>query len=304
MVRWQDINKTVINSVATIGAFGVILMISLLARVEVSYTNWENCTDNTDCYARFEVNTSYWRVCFNIDDSVTTPQFFKKQSRSRTMWINTSRYGFIDTEPNIQTKLMFGTYKSRSIEQAPDGKWLRDVKTGDCIERSKVNYLYIKGEKESWETVKWSADLFEIDPIWIGEGEDSIELKSECVKFSNRSRFVVDKIVEKFNEKNQTYYNETIYKEEIVQVCVEYHQFIDKVDMTNLNVSCKDYPTQIICDSRIVNREGDGNGDGICQAGESCIIFDKSKKEYIGTDYLGKRLVNQFKKEQIIGVSI
>ncbi len=141
------------------------------------------------------------------------------------------------------------------------------------------------------------------DPLWIGE--DSIELKQDCIRFKNKTITVVDKVIEKWSEENKTYYNKTIYKEEIVQVCIEYHQFIDKVDMTNLKVFCKDYPTQIICDSRIVNGEGDGNGDGICQSGmsggfvESCLIFNKSDSSYKGTDYLGKKLIKKFKTNKL-----
>ena len=165
-MRWQDINKKVLNSIAFTGSIGVVIMIFMLTGSDVSYTNWPDCENGTDCYARFEINESYYRICFNIDDTVSTPQFFKKQSRSRTLWVNTSRYGFVSTTPNIQTELMMGTIKSRGIDQAPDGKWLREVATNDCIERSKTNYLYVKGIKDPLQEVEWKMDLFDIDPVW------------------------------------------------------------------------------------------------------------------------------------------
>lgn len=182
-IKWQEINKLVMNSMAGLGSIGLIIMISLLTRSDVSYTNWPDCRDGTDCFARFEVNESYYRICFNIDDSVKIPQYFKKQSRSRTVWINTSRYGFINTTPKIPNELMMGTIKSRGIDTAPDGKPLRQVKTGDCIERKKVNYLYIKAIKIKTQKVIWKMDLFDIDPVW----NPSIILnQSYCKKWNTR----------------------------------------------------------------------------------------------------------------------
>jgi len=185
-MRWQDINKKVyFYAGGTTGVFVLIWMFIALVGVNYDYTNWEQCVQGRECYARFDVKTTYWRICLNIDDSATVPQFFKKQSRSRTLWLNTSRYGLVTTTPTIKTELMFGTYKSRGIDTAPDNKPLREVQTGDCIERGQTNYLYVRGLKEPEQEIIWKADLFDIDPIWISypAGNLTVNINSDLNEY-------------------------------------------------------------------------------------------------------------------------
>lgn len=56
-------------------------------------------------------------------------------------------------------------------------------------------------------------------------------------------------------------------------------------------VRCSQSETEIVCDSYL-----DGNGDGICKAGESCFIFNRSNSDFKRTDYFEKSFAEVVKR--------
>lgn len=194
MATYSEINKRVTTTWLGIGAFAIIGMLIALSGTKFSYQNWERCVDNTQCYAKFTLNVSS-KIILNITDQ-DVPQFEKKGS---TLYLKTSVHGFVTTSPSIETTLMVPTTKALSTTRSPDGKYLRPAKTGDSLLKGKNTALYVYGIKSKKQSIKWSAKLFDIDPLWIGNLTPKTELKGNEYLFNFSDTGTNDYISVKMN---------------------------------------------------------------------------------------------------------
>ncbi len=147
-MKWQDIggffkkrnrSRTLWVSTGTLGIFGVLAMIMMLTGVSTTYTGDIVCGE--ECVVYVNVTSTYWRICFADD------------------------FELVQTIPEVDVE----TY----VPARGKGNWRLFDPTKDCIERkNKYNYLpnrfKIIGHKEPEQTVKWSVDKFDVDPLWIG----------------------------------------------------------------------------------------------------------------------------------------
>ncbi len=171
-MRWQDVkdfglgifkkrnrSRTLWIS-GPLSIFSVIALIILLTGVSVTYTGDITC--GTECVSYFNVTSTYWRICFADD------------------------FELIQTNPDVPVDVY--------VPARGKGNWRLFDHTKDCIERkNKYNYLpnrfKIVGHKKASETIKWSVDKFDIDPIWIGfDNKLNFKEKELEVNFSLESK--------------------------------------------------------------------------------------------------------------------
>jgi len=160
-MRWQDLRDMGLNIFkkrnrsrtiwigGSLGIFSLFAWIILLTGVTVTYTGDIHCEE--ECISYINVTSTYWRICFSDD------------------------FNLVQTNPNVPVEVYVPT-------RGKDN-WRLFNPSEDCIERkNKYNYLpnrfKLIGHKEAGETVKWSIDKFDVDPLWIGEVKD-IEIKCD-----------------------------------------------------------------------------------------------------------------------------
>lgn len=121
---------------------------------------------------------------------------------------------------------------------------------------------------------------------------------------------------ELYNSENESYYKRTyqtgaekyeVYEnvgtkevQKSKKVCIEDTSYLTintgfkslPIDYSKFNFYCSNTENQIVCDSK-----DDGNGDGICQSGESCVIFDIQKDKIKLTHKNSNWPVTCFKRE-------
>ncbi len=153
-MKWQEAAKLIG------GGTGVIALISILVILSgMSYEHSGDMYCEDTCESYINITTRYWRVCFEESDKEET--LYKKQSRSRTLWVNLNNIdNIISTEPSTEVEWVVPTY----------GRKWRPIKSGDCWDRGRVNKIKLIGHKRYDETVKWSFnfdDKINIDPKWI-----------------------------------------------------------------------------------------------------------------------------------------
>ena len=138
------------------------------------------------------------------------------------------------------------------------------------------NRFKIVFEKKPLQTIKWWSDGMKIEDPILSAVNFNI---TDCYKWKKEERINV--IVE--NKTEETHPNGTIYyiykyKEEkyYVDVCVDKEKTI-VIDGTEIKVKELEIGISKLNDTHFqVDDMYDGNGDGICQPGESCcIISDK-----------------------------
>ena len=181
-LKWQDVGK-ILGSTASI----ILVIIGIFNLSGMSYTVPQDITCGTDCYSELWVNSTYWEIKVEhagLDKDI----IFKKQSTSRTLWVNLDRVDeFIPTNPDVKVEIMLRTTSKYATIKHEEYGYLRPLKDGDyLVKRQNKNNpngwkLYIHGSKEAWQTVKWGMDLdsllmqnIEFDPVWIGEEKDKI----------------------------------------------------------------------------------------------------------------------------------
>jgi len=155
MVKWQTVSKLLGGSAT------IVFLISMLINLNsISTTNSGDIYCENECESFINITTKFWRICF--EESERDDVLYKKQSRSRTLWVNLNNVdNIVSTNPDIQVDWLVPTY---------GGKW-RPIKSGDCWDRGKVNKIKLVGHKEIYQDVKWNFDIGEeinIDPIWEG----------------------------------------------------------------------------------------------------------------------------------------
>lgn len=212
LMRWQDLNK---YFVTILGAGGVITLAILfsglgeLAGVTVTYHSPDQVCK--ECVAEIHVNSTYWEICF--EHSEREDVIFKKQSRSRRLWVNLDK--IVLTDPPIVTRVLVPTVKRYSEFEYNNGYW-REIKDGDCIKRyhsvyrTAVNKILITGNPEG-NRIKWGVPFLGVDPDWIGW---DYVYETKTVKEPIYEETVVE-VKPVYNEKNQTWsegYNKIIRK--------------------------------------------------------------------------------------------
>ena len=148
----------------------------------MSYSTPGDIICGNDCYSEIQVNSTYWEVRVEHAGE-DVPVIFKKQTRSRTLWINLDKINeVVTTDPYVHIELMVPTISKYATFKHPEYGYLRPVKDGDGLIERKNQYrpngdkFYIHGTKEATQTVKWGMnidDLFlehvNLDPIWFGK---------------------------------------------------------------------------------------------------------------------------------------
>jgi len=201
-MKWQDLNKWLLS---VLGAGGVITLAILfsglgeLSGVDVTYHSPDQVCQ--ECMAEIHINTTYWEICYEHSDSEDI--LFKKQSRSRRLWVNLNKV--VLTEPEIETQILVPTY----------GNKLRPIKDGDCNRRytqsnPRVSKIYIKGNPNG-ETIKWGVPFLKVDPVWIGwkPTYENLSKEVEIWKFINIT------VPSEYNEVNKTWSKEYTYPKRI-----------------------------------------------------------------------------------------
>ena len=159
MTAWQELRDRGLNIFkkvsrsrtlwigGSLGIFGLFAWIALLAGITVDYTGDIYCEE--ECVSYINVTSTYWRICFS------------------------GEFELVQTNPDIPVDVY--------VPARGKGNWRPFNSSKDCIDRkNKYNLLpnrfKIVGHKEAGETVKWSVDKFDVDPMWIGSVDD-IEIK-------------------------------------------------------------------------------------------------------------------------------
>jgi len=166
-MRWQDVRDLGLNLFkkrsrsrtlwiggSTLSFFSVLLLIGFLTNISVSYTGDIYCAE--ECISYINITSTYWRVCFAED------------------------FEIVQTDPKVKVEVL--------VPARGKGNW-RPFRPGyDCIDRKTKSRplparFKIIGHKSATETIKWSVDKFDIDPLWIGKGKKIVTPSSEktCV---------------------------------------------------------------------------------------------------------------------------
>lgn len=245
-MKWQEVrdmglnlfkkrnrSRTIWIGGGSLGIFSILAFIVLLTGVTSTYTGDIYCEE--ECISYINITSTYWRICFAED------------------------FKLIQTNPDIPVDVY--------VPARGAGNWRLFDPTKDCIERKNQyrtlpNRFMIIGHKKASETIKWNIDKFDIDPKWIGTGEDS--------KLSNRCRTKKEIHYQK-QIGNTTSENGTViavYEDAIRETCLTTEQVIEIEGMNRTipDYYCKTLRDTVVCDSKL-----DGNGDGICTPGESCV---------------------------------
>lgn len=250
------------------GSTGVVALFAyLLLLTGVSETHTGDITCGSVCESYVNITSTYWRICFED-------------------------FNFITTDSNITTELYVPTYGYA---------WRLFNPEKDCIERG-LNKFKIVGYKDYWQTIKWTFDMkVNIDPIWNAV-EPKVEQVQDC---KNISYDVIEYIYGECSEERYNYSDclkYTLNKSSKAKMCTEYGVYnyvyscetgkyivektrkvctdIESYKITTNNEYICDYNDWgtctnnnglIVCDSKY-----DGNNDGVCQSGESCITINAS----------------------------
>ena len=180
-LKWQEAGKYLTGGTISV----IIVLVAIFNLSGMSYTIPPDITCGEDCYSEVHVNSTYWSI--QVEHSDDKPVIYKKQSTSRTLWVNLDKIGeFIPTNPEVFVEVMIRTTSKYAIINHPEYGYLRPLKDGDyLVKRQNKNNpngwkIYIHGEKEAFQTVKWGLELESLmmqditfDPEWIGE-EDKI----------------------------------------------------------------------------------------------------------------------------------
>ena len=264
-MKWQDIgiffkkrsrSRTLwIGSGASI--FTIFAAVLMLTGTEITTSGDVFCSENCELYVN--ITSTYWEVCFS--DTEFEPLYFNQTP--------------IDYEVFVPTR--------------GAGNW-RPIKVGDCIKRkNKYNYLpnrfLINITKESWQTLKYGVEFgsVDIDPFLFSSNVkiiDDVTYEKLCIKQYQKkiinTPYTTMSVCDKSNLSCKpfeiTKWNNTIIEEEVgCKLTGEVKK--EEETIKEDNFFCGLDKDGIICDEYKDNSGGlgDGNGDGICQTGETCI---------------------------------
>lgn len=222
------------NRSRTIWIGGSLSIFSLFAWVimltGVSSTYTGDIYCDTECISYVNITSTYWRTCFADD------------------------FELVQTDPNIRVDVY--------VPARGKDNWRPFDSTKDCIERkNKYNYLpnrfKLVGHKSAFQTVKWNIDKFDIDPKWKGV---NLTLKN-CKKYENQTFYTYEVINPVGNITKKVAYKK--------EVCIDHTKVFKlgkkEIDTKKAKVGARQEGNVIYVDDMY-----DGNGDGICQTGETC----------------------------------
>jgi len=246
--------------------FAVFAMVLMLTGVTI--TSSGDIIAGTDWEVYVNITSTYWRICFN--DTNFSPLYF-------------------DTEP-----LSYEVF----VPARGKDNW-RPLVAGDCIERkNKYNVLpnrfKIVGTKNSWETIKYGVKVMneDLDPFIYSENvvlvDKIAKYEKKCtpvIKGSLEFKPVLSYKLTEFNKTcevvdgkcNTTITNYVTYWDEEQVGCKTngiVKDLIKEKEIKRDGFFCGVNNDRIECD---IGRDstggfGDSDMDGVCDAGETCII--------------------------------
>lgn len=187
----------------------------------------------------------------DISCGSTCISYFNVTSRYSDICFNIA---FIETSPEVKTEVYLknGT------------KWQLFDWTKDCIRGSTKKQFKVVGHKKPLQKVKWFSKGLIPDPIWDSA---TITTTQNCTKTTT---IYTDEITGYTPAQyiNGTDYQIPIIKKVSSKVCTEYKTDVKLGD--NLI-----YPSvmEVGAKDNTFDDVYDGNGDGICQPGESCCLI-------------------------------
>jgi len=248
--------------------FGVFVAISMLTGITITSNGDIYCENKCDIFVN--ITTTYWNICFNT--TKFEPLYFDKEPLDYEVYV-----------------------------PAAGNNW-RYLKAGDCITRGKINRFKIVVEKKKWETIKYGVKVGEenLDPylysanVIIKNGTTYEKLCDEVkenvcntIPLYKNITFEVYKpfdgiCKDTFVNKTETYCVTSEVRLEAYdyqKVCqIETTNCINngaiKINGTILSIPRYFCGTELCDEYKGFSGGGaDGNGDGICQKGETCIKY-------------------------------
>lgn len=290
-MKWQDVAKKLTIPVGVVALFAALF---LLTGLDATYT--EDITCNTTCESYINVTTTYWRVCFAHYDTTQYQDetLFKKRTRSRTLHVNLDHVeNIIETDPEIEVEWL--------VSARGAGNW-RPLKDGDCWERGKVNKIKLVGHKEPWQTVKWSfmlGDKIDIDPEWKGIKYPHYGCDYRTV-YDEENIYHYKDVYDPINDTTKQIYDYTETIQKPREECIPGTKRVvfgdEVINFQKEHKYCTiEGKTRVVCDD---DSHGDGNGDGICQSGETCYVYDIKDKIGLKSIKNGvKDITHKYKKK-------
>ena len=235
-----------------IGFFSLIGLIVLLTGVSVEFTGDIECAE--ECISYVNVTSTYWRICFADD------------------------FNLVQTNPDVEVDVY--------VPARGKGNWRLFDPTKDCIDRkNKYNVLpnrfRIVGHKAPGQTVKWSVDRFDVDPVWIG-----IESKVDnCLRLVNETRRTNE--ILRYEDLGNG--SQPVYQTEVIEICEKPGNYLE---LDGVKYNTKVYNLYAKEENGIITIDdcNDGNCDGICQVGESCCTIENGEMTCTGYNNIGDRL--------------
>jgi len=216
-VKWQQV-----SSVSIVSLFFVLAGLLNLTGVSFSDDGDKVCTD---CFSEIRVNSTFWQIRVEHAGE-DKPSVFKKQTRSRTLWVNLDKIEeLVTTDPSIKVDILVPTNRIAStLINHPEYGRLRALKDGDTLifrntkSRPQPSRIILHGQKGPTQTVKWNFDLehflmedINIDPLWLptvipsdteGKSSFDVEISSGVFEIRECSTREVTR---------NTYINHTVY---------------------------------------------------------------------------------------------
>ena len=246
-----------ISSLPLVGIFVYLAMIGATDTTGVSYT--EHCagTVSDPCLL-------FWNV------TMLKTVYIQQNDN----WLQTN-----PTVSKIELKRKWGNYW-RTIDLTKP--WNSKVKYALKLEKGKsYEFMLVAYKYHPRDVINWS-----INPS--GQWKEALAHKKDtCEKYKTDSWVEYKqhfKTVKRYSKENNTWYNVSVldYTEEIPHTekkCIKHKTEIQYADSTfepsKEHKGCTVYDDKIVCDD---GDFGDGNGDGICQSGETCYEYSLTDK--------------------------
>ena len=289
-ISWKDLLKY--GGTGLVSLAFVLTGLFSLTGVSYSHDGDKTCAD---CFSEIKINSTYWEVKVE-NNGIENPLIRKKTVYGRTLWINLDRIDeLVNTNPKVKVDILVPAISRTATINHEQYGYLRPLKDGDTFiyrnsqARSSPSRIILHGINVN-TVVKWSFNLenwlvedVNIDPVWFGINiqpiqKCSIETTPTKVQIMGlktiyqNETICSDEPINKSCSKHEVTYNQKIviggYTDLVNTTnCVTtgYNLSGKMIDFENTNYTCGLTQREITCDSKY-----DGDGDGVCESGESC----------------------------------
>ena len=257
------IKYTTVAGLSSIPIIAIFWYLFAVGAIDITgYSHTENCAGMEGDYCYLYMNFTAYKNIYIQKDS---------------QWVNT-------TPPVKSIKLQRSWGSSwRTIDL--NKTWSKRVKYAVKFSTGRSYQIRFVAEKyHPRDVINWS-----INPVGIWDvplATETCDTKVIYEKVNSIDKYINITICPKANKThpipncyNQTYFNGSIDIFDNVSKCIKGTEKIEYINSTlytgDLNIDCTITNTSIICDDSI---GGDGNGDGICQSGETCYSYDLTDK--------------------------